>query len=376
MAIDFPSSPTDGQKFIQKNVTYTWVAAKSRWDASVQTALPFNYFINPSFQVSQQNGNTAGSTANYYAADQYYHGPNHDGVVTVQRMQIPTPRGSPNRLRLVVTTADTALAASQYQHNFQYIEGNRIAPFGFGTANAKQLVLRFGWKSPQGTYSVFVRNGGVNRTYLANFTISAPQHYVETEQIIVIPGDTAGTWLTDVSQGMSCGFCIGCGTSQQGTAGIWNAVGCLGTASNSNGLAFVSYTYEFFDLGLYLDPNNTGLPPPWEYVSDRQALFDCQRYWQRCSTTIGVAIANTATPQRSSYPGMAPLRAIPANSFVGTMRGWDQATAPNLTSISTNYSNTSVIEHNYSAASAQTTGRAAMVIDVSPLIYMAINARL
>jgi hypothetical protein len=71
MAANFPSSPTEGQVH---NVSpgNSFVFLSGVWvPAPVKTALPKNYVVNPSMQISQQNGDVAGTVTGYYPADQW-----------------------------------------------------------------------------------------------------------------------------------------------------------------------------------------------------------------------------------------------------------------------------------------------------------------
>lgn len=72
MAVNFPNAPTPGQTFISGKTLWTYT--NGAWRASpLPTALPFNYIVNPSMVVSQQNGTTSGGAAtNYYPADQWF----------------------------------------------------------------------------------------------------------------------------------------------------------------------------------------------------------------------------------------------------------------------------------------------------------------
>jgi len=64
--IDFPSSPTNGQTFTSNNVTYTWVSAKSQWQASANGTYYIgttqNYFGRPSGSQSLTGVNVDGSS--------------------------------------------------------------------------------------------------------------------------------------------------------------------------------------------------------------------------------------------------------------------------------------------------------------------------
>jgi hypothetical protein len=283
-------SDADSSQWVQVNV----LGATTGVSYEVKTAQPYNHVVNGAMQISQENGNTAGTGA-WYAADQWYQ--TYAGAVlpTAQRVQAVTSNGSKDRFRCTITTADAALAAGDILILLQKIEGNRIADFRWGTASARQVVLRFGFKGPAGVYSIGLVGG---QSYVANFTISAGQANVDTEQTFVIPGSTTGTWVTDTAEGLSFNLTIGAGSNYVGVAG-WQAGGKYATASNTNGMATAGAVFELFDVGLYLDPDNTGLAPRWQTPDYASELAACQRYYESGSTrwdgstTSGVAYTTT-----------------------------------------------------------------------------------
>jgi hypothetical protein len=230
-------------------------------------------------QVSQENSNTAGTTTGYYAADQCakYH-VSSAGTLTAQRVQSVTPNGSKDRFRVTITAADASLAAGEYLTITQNIEGQEVADFQYGTAAALQSVLRFGFKGPAGTYAARLGNSAANRSYVALFTITAPQANVDTEQTVIIAGDTTGTWLTDTGIGITLDIVLACGSTFQGAAG-WQAGNIMGTSGVSNGMGTVSAVFEIFDVGLYADPDATGVAPAWEMPGYEETLRKCMRYY-------------------------------------------------------------------------------------------------
>jgi hypothetical protein len=239
-----------------------------------------NRIVNGAMQVSQENGNNALTVTGWYPADQWVMAVSTTGAFTYQRVASVTPNGSANRVRLVVNTADTSIAAGEFCVLFQNIEGSNVADFRWGSASARQVILRFGWRSPAGTYSVAMRNGVPNRTYLANFTVAAGQANTDTEQVLIIPGDITGTWAVDTTKGTDVLFNIMGGTSVQGVPG-WQAGNFHCTAAQSNGFATAGNTFELFDVGLYLDADNTGVAPKWEMPDPVAELALCQRYYQK-----------------------------------------------------------------------------------------------
>lgn len=69
---DFPASPTDGQVFYPPSgPIWIYSSAKGAWTRAKGTASTFNKVVNPTFQVSQENGSNTGTTSGFYAADQW-----------------------------------------------------------------------------------------------------------------------------------------------------------------------------------------------------------------------------------------------------------------------------------------------------------------
>jgi len=242
------------------------------------TAQSYNRIVNGAMQHSQENGNTAGTVTGFHSADQFYGNWVSSGTFTQQRVQVMTPNGSKDRIRLTVNTADTSVAAGDFLGFQTNIEGVRLADFLYGTASAKQSILRFGFKAPAGTYSMSFRNSAANRTYIANFTISAGQANTDTEQTFVIPGDVTGTWLTDNGIGGMIFIAMALGTTLHGTTG-WQAGNFAGTSAISNGMGTAGNVFELYDVGLYLDPQNSGVAPRWTMPDYGQELIACKRYY-------------------------------------------------------------------------------------------------
>src|SRR4029077_4283970 len=270
--------------------------------------------VNPAMQVSQENGNTAGTAIAYYAADQWSFWQSGGGAYSFQRVQVTTPKGSRDRLRLTVTTADAVLDSTDLLQMFTYIEGVRIADLLWSAAQAKQIIIRFGFKAPAGTYALQFLNGASNRSYIALFTISAGQTNVDTEQVFVVPGDVTGTWASDTSKALTLCINVGAGSSLLGVAG-WQAGNIAGAAGMTNGRATLNNTFELFDVGLYADPNNTGLPPAWVTPDYADELARCQRYYSVVSNTIiaGYNGAGAAIYQWLPWPQI--MRVTPATAF-------------------------------------------------------------
>jgi len=284
-----------------------------------------NLIVNGDMQVSQENADAAGTTNGYYGADQWAtYRVTSAGVITTQRVASRTPAGGDYRYRATITTPDATLAAGEFLTITQNLEGSNVAQLLYGTAGAQAGVLRFGFKGPAGTYAARVGNSAANRSFVALFTITAPQANTDTAQTIAITGDTSGTWLTaDGVIGITLDIVLAAGSTFQGTTG-WQAGLIYGTSAISNGMATGAAVFELFDVGLKLDPDATGVYGAYE-VGFTDAKYQPLRYKWRLyssgSTTppIGSGFTRTATTAQTLIIFPEPLCKTPTFTVQGTL---------------------------------------------------------
>lgn len=262
-----------------------------------QVSIGRNRAVNADMSMSQENGNTSGTTDGYFGADQWAtYRVTSAGVITTQRVQSRTPAGATDRYRVTISTADASLAAGEYLKITQPLEGSNVKDFLYGTASAKASVLRFGFKGPAGTYAARLGNSATNRSFVALFTITAPQANTDTVQTIAITGDTTGTWLTaDGVIGIALDIVLACGATFQGVTG-WQAGNILGTSAVSNGMSTGAAVFELFDVGLKIDPDSTGVYGQYE-VGPVDAVYRPERYYAK-------SYAPATTPGTATYVGI------------------------------------------------------------------------
>jgi hypothetical protein len=255
----------------------------------VTTADSYNRIVNGAMQHSQENGDNAStaSVANggYYCADQWSIAWNlSPGTANCLRQPSLSSIGT-RFISLAIGTAKAVLAAGDYILFDQPIEGARIADFQWGTANAKQVVVRFWFNSTiTGKFSFRIINGAINRSYVSQFDYTT----ANTWQIItaVVPGDTTGTWPTDTSVGMRFSITLGSGSTYTGVTG-WQAGNIHVGPGQTNGAATAGAGFNLCNVGLYLDPNLTGRAPAFVTPDYASELLACQRYWQKGYTSFG-----------------------------------------------------------------------------------------
>lgn len=255
-----------------------WTDASHIKGVATETFLPKkNYIINGAMMVSQENGSTAGTVSDYYPVDQFRLNDANSGARTVAQVASRTPSGSPNRVRITVTTADAAVAASDYSQFLTSIEGYRAADLNFGLATAKTITLQFGVKAPAGTYCVGIRNHAVNRVYISEYVISAGEANTDIIKSVTIPGDQAGTWTVDNTRGLYIDWCLMTGTTSQTPAGVWTAGTFLGSPNQFNFMGTNGNVFELFDVGLYAGTIAPAFVVP-DFASELQV---CKRYWAK-----------------------------------------------------------------------------------------------
>jgi hypothetical protein len=288
---------SDGQVLTLASGVPAWATAS----AAGVTAR--NRIVNPAMQISSINGNTSGTTSGYSPADNWtkFH-VSSAGTLTVQRVQSVTPKGAKDRIRLTVTVADASLAAGEFLTISQNMIGQEVADFQYGSASAKQGLLRFLFKGPAGTYAIHLGNSATNRSYVALFTISAGQANTDTIQTFTIPGDTTGTWLTDTGTGITLDIVLACGSTFQGTTG-WQAGNLLGTSGVSNGMATGAAVFEIGEAGFYLDVASLATFPTWElpsFTADYDYLAVTTPFVSYTPTTqgLGSPTINSAVSRR------------------------------------------------------------------------------
>jgi hypothetical protein len=211
-----------------------------------------------------------------------------------------------------VTTADTSIAASDYAHIMQRIEGYNVRDL-IGTT----FTLSFWAKSSKtGTHCVSFRNVGTgspaaaDRSFIKEYTIAAANTW-EYKTVTVAGGlITAGTWDWTNGAGLDVVFTLATGTTHQTTADTWQTGNFMGTANQVN--VMDNTANDFFLTGVQLEAGSVATP--FERRSYGQELALCQRYFETGFGRIaGYGVAGTAMV--NSVYWKQSKRAIPTLTY-------------------------------------------------------------
>jgi hypothetical protein len=317
MSFNFPNSPAVNDSFTPVGgPTYQWdgtVWRMSGTAGALVTAQDYNRVVNGAMQHSQENGDTGATSTGYWPADQWFGANTTSGTAYFARYALTSPNGSKYRVLTQVGTIDASVTASEYLLIGQAVEGIRMSDFLWGTASAKQVVLRFGVRCEvAGTFGGSIVNAASNRSYPFSYTISAGEVATDVYRTIVIPGDVTGTWPTDTAKALNLWFTFAAGATVQAPAGSWTAGSFLAPTGITNGMAVTAKTFSIFDVGLYLDPNSTGVAPAWVTPDYASELVACKRYWQRLRMDLVAMAASAGAYHGATYPYPVEMRVAAA----------------------------------------------------------------
>jgi hypothetical protein len=272
-----------------------------------------NYVINGAMMISQENGTTSGTTNGYYPVDQFFLGiSGTSGAAAITQGVLATPGGSPNRIRVQATTADSAVAAGDIVWVQQRIEGLRCADLLFGTASAKTITVQFGVRAPAGTYSFTIANNGGSRSYVSEYVIAAGEANTDVVKAVTIPGDITGTWNKDNTIGFDLRWGLMVGSSSQQAAGSWGTANALGSPNQFNFMGTVNNVFDLFDVGLY----EGSVVPPFTVPDYASELQSCLRYWEKGDRALGFAGSITSGGSYIANSAFAvPKRSTPTMTF-------------------------------------------------------------
>ncbi len=179
-------------------------------------------------------------------------------------------------LQIDVTTGDAVKDASDFYGIEQRIEGLSAIPLGFGTSDAVSVTISFWVKSAKtGIHSVALQNSAVDRSYVAEYTVSVADTWEKKN--VTIAGDTTGTWLKDTGIGVAVIFALMSGTDKDTTPGSWQGGDFKASTNQVN--VMDSNTNNFFLSQVQLEVGTA--VSAFQVRSFGEELALCKRYFQK-----------------------------------------------------------------------------------------------
>ena len=244
-----------------------------------------NMVINGSMVVNQRGftGAAGATTDGAYTTDRFLIVQSHDGAVSAGQTSMNSTTGGnayadgfQNALFFNVTTADTSLAAGQYQLIQHRIEGYNVQGIKKGTVNAQPVTLSFWCRSTTtGTYIAELRDIDNGRFCSQAYIINVANTW--EKKVLTFPADTTGVFNNDNASSLEVYWWFAAGSTFSGgtLATTWHTTSANRVVGQTNLLA--SAGNNFWLTGVQLEVGTVATP--FERRSYGQELALCQRYY-------------------------------------------------------------------------------------------------
>jgi hypothetical protein len=301
--------------------------------------------LNGNMLVSQESGTSFVVTpvnTTRYIVDNWAMLWTHSGAAFSSGQSIIASSGPlniPSYLSIQATTGITsAVAASDLVIISQAIEGLRAQALGWGTSAAQPVTIGLiVGAQVNGTMSIAVRNGALNRSYVTNASILSGQWNYIT---FTVPGDAAGTWALDNSAAVYISTCFCCGTTYQApSANTWVSGNFLGTASTSN--FYPANGNTVWMSGAFMLPGTKGPTQtdwPFIYRPFQTELEMCQRYYEK-SFSYGTLPATNTGVSAGAITGAQSAAASTSQAIPGVIFKVTKRATPTITIYNPNAAN-------------------------------------
>ena len=278
-----------------------------------------NKIINGKMEIAQRGTNFP-AIGNAYSLDRWSRFSSASEVLTLSRQQdVPSSNEFQYSLRAAITTADASIAAGDTSSIFQLVEG-----FNARDLIGRTFTLSFWVRSSKtGIHCVAFGNSGVDRSYVAEYTVNAANTW--EQKSVTLPGGliTAGTWNWLEGIGLRVVFVLAAGSTFQTTAGAWQTGNFLATANQVNCLDTVGNIFAI--TGVQLEVGEVATP--FEHRPYGQELVLCQRYYQttvaayagQATSGIGFGAAVSFPVQMRATPSFALLQSLTNIAFPATI---------------------------------------------------------
>jgi hypothetical protein len=305
LSSDLKSQGDDHIRLIKKTIKNTFPNIAGEVDAT-HTALSAanrgkNKIINGDFSVWQRG--TSFAPIGDYSADRWKYSRSGVSVHTASRStDVPTvvEAGRLFNYSILIgcTTADVSVAAGDF-----VILGQRIEGYNFLSIAQRAFKLSFWVKATKtGTYCVAFRNGGLDRSYVVEYTVDASDTW-EYKTVNIAASPSAGTWNYTNGIGLQFNFTLMAGSTFQTTADVWQTGDYVATANQVNASDSTSNNFRVTGVQIEAGVDAT----EFEHKLYSETLADCQRYYWRGLPCTVLAYPSYATGSLMSWPVKFPV---------------------------------------------------------------------
>lgn len=331
-----------------------------------------NVIINGDMEIPQRGTSFVSPASDAYTLDRMQWGIIGAATHTItQDTDVPTVaqagRLFTHSMKIALTAADTSIAAADNCYFRQHIEG-----YNWRALAQRAFTLSFWVKAPiTGTFCVGFRNGGGDRSYVAEYTINATNTW-EKKTITVPASPAAGTWLYTNGIGLTVYFTLAAGSNYQTAANAWQTGSFFATSNQVNGVN--TGVTPFFFTGIELVAGSANNGAVQRHYG--QELNLCYRYFVRFDSTnlaggraAGQCFGATSGALNVTLPVM--MRTTPTGTFtvgsgtVWTAGGGNQA----ITSFLNPAYSAGAVQTQFTTAAGLAAGNAAVMTGVTGVVW-------
>jgi hypothetical protein len=269
-----------------------------------------NRIINGDMTIDQRHSGSSGTATLVYTVDRWlYNATQPTKGVWGQTASGTVLTAFPYSLAFTSSSAYALLATDNFAF-VQAIEGYNVNDFAWGTPQAQPVTLSFwAFSSITGTFGGSIRNYAGTRSYPFSYALVSN---IWTKITIVIPGDTAGTWVMTGSAGaVTVGFDLGSGANFRSAANNWSTGNYVGATGAVNIVS--TNAANFYVTGVKLEIGNQATTFARQTIG--KSISDCQRYYQTYPRLLASGYNVTGANIFGSYIFPAVMRTIPTVTF-------------------------------------------------------------
>ena len=300
-----------------------------------------NLIINGGMQIAQRDGLTntgLGAAGQYLECDRWrleWNSGSASRYTITQEAGTGGVNGKSDWLKVDVTTADTTPTGNEYQSIHTYIEAQNCLALLDSSGDFKPFTISFdvilngdgtGVAASNPKLACFVENSDGNRHYVKDVTIASGQAAAWERVSFTVPADTTATVNNDNGPGLSVGFILVAGSSDNTTDGAWGTgTGGDHSTSSSSNIAYHVNNY----LGITNVQLEVGsVATDFEYEPIGVTFWKCLRYYRRITHNFGqaampVASVRSDDNQKSGFTLEPPMRAAPSLATSGNANDYN-----------------------------------------------------
>ena len=331
-----------------------------------------NLAMNGAMTINQRGTQTG--VLNSYGVDRFRSTGTGAQVFTFsQSTEVPSGQGFSYSLKLDVTTADTSVAAGDYNMVQHLFEGQDLQHLKYGTSSAESLTLQFWVRSSKtGTHIVELKIQDVNYYNAQIYTIASANTWQKVT--LTFSGYQTTAITNDNTNGFGINWWLMAGsTYSSGTlaSNTWQNTAANRAVGQVN--VVDSTDNEFYLTGVQVEIGDVATP--FEHEDFGTTLAKCQRYYVKDGATypggssaykfFAAGTCVSTTSGRFTYHFPVPMRTSPTlgQSANNTLSVYSAAGAGAFSADATiNSPNDLSTGLTTTLASGQTTGQGANII--------------